>query len=493
MIAAEGDVRFEDRSAEFASPPSRKKLGLAVGLLVLSAMLSFLPLVPYRTTFTLTAVLIGILVGYVNLRRRAGPFDFFEIYISYGVLYVIYFGVGAIFLSFNPQFLPSLSLFPYLEPALALGVVGFLAFTAGYALLGNRVKPSPSGRYRPRGIISIAVPGLAGCAAQLSGAYNARLVRLGGFSNYVAAAFGQLGPFFLLAWFLVWYCVWAKFLSLAQRIVLVALFVPMCAAVIYSTMGQKALTIILLLVPAVAFWYVRRRLPAKTIVAVFVVGIFVIFPAYNTFRGQNDALSIPDRLDRTVKDASGWDSRQVMDKTVLAFIGRLSLVFAPAAVIRDAGTRVEYKYGETLFLTPVAVFVPRFIWPERPALLDGHEFGRTFGLISRTDRATQIASTAVAEFYWNFHVPGVVVGMFLLGGAYKWLYKKYGEGGSGDPFRKAAYLLFLVVVVHGEGSIAGWAAGLIKTFIIVNLLFAFYRRLGLVDVVAPEGELPASA
>jgi hypothetical protein len=493
MIATERSVPVDD--AAWSRSPARQgaKLAPVAGMLLLSAMACVLAVVPHRLTFTLVAVLIGVVLGYLLFRKTTQPFDLFETFFVYGVMYVVYFGVGTIFMKFYPQFLPSLSLEAYLDRALALAVLGFMVFTAGYALLGNGVKPSQIGRYRPRGVMCFLLPGIVGFAGQLASAYHVTLVFRGSSASYVVTALSQLSPFFLFSWFLVWYCIFARQLSRVQRTVLLVTFIPMCALVIYSTMGRKALAIMLLLMPAVAFWYARRKLLVKTMAAVILVGVFVIFPIYNAFRNQDVGMSVSGRLDRTMNDARRWNSEQVVDKSVLAFLTRLSIVSAPAAVIRDAGRRVDFKYGQTIFVTPLAMFVPRFVWPDKPRILGGHEFGQTFGLISRLDRTTAITTSTVGELYWNFHVPGVVLGMFLLGGIYKWIYKKYGEGGSGDVFRKATYLLLVVLVLNGEVTVAGWLSELIKTLFIVWLLFFFYLRLGLVCVVEGDADLPVGA
>ncbi|MBZ5639268.1 MAG: hypothetical protein LAO51_11015 [Acidobacteriia bacterium] len=470
-----------DTVAVYREPaiPARS-LGAAIiccGGVLLSALVA---IVPYAFTFGLAGALLATAVVYVSLRRKTGPFDVFESFNVYSLVYFLYFGAGAIFVKFNPETLPGQCLAPYITPALLLGLVGYVAFTAGYATCFRRTTPAVVADFAPRGLLPFFIPGVIGFAGHVAGSVLNRLLARGMGIPVFTSALSQLSPIYLFAWFLVWHSFWAGHNGRLQNFVLFACFFPMTAGVIYATVGQKALTIILLLVPALAYWYARHRLPLKTIAAVILVGVFVVFPVYNTYRSQNRSLPVARKMDQTVRTAMAWDRSTFFEQSVLASMSRFALITSPAAVLRETGRWVDFEYGKTLIIAPLATVIPKAIWPDRPNLLLGHDFGRTFHLLPYTDRETQIAATAVGELYWNFHVPGVIIGMFLLGAVYRWIYKKYGEGGTRDSLRKSAYLMFLVLALLGEGSLAGWASGFVRLLLIVSGLMMFYRLAGFV-------------
>jgi hypothetical protein len=91
---------------------------------------------------------------------------------------------------------------------------------------------------------------------------------------------------------------------------------------------------------------------------------------------------------------------------------------------------------------------------------------------------TEIALSIVGEFYWNFAIPGVVIGMWLLGMAYRWYFQRYGAGAGFDPLRKAIYVTLLPGALLIEGSFAVTIGGLIKTLIILGVFLLLFRRLG---------------
>ena len=72
---------------------------------------------------------------------------------------------------------------------------------------------------------------------------------------------------------------------------------------------------------------------------------------------------------------------------------------------------VPYARGRTLFLPTLVHFVPRLIWPDKPKMAFGREFGQLFRVVGVRDTETNIASSVPGELYWNFDLPGIVLGM----------------------------------------------------------------------------------
>lgn len=91
---------------------------------------------------------------------------------------------------------------------------------------------------------------------------------------------------------------------------------------------------------------------------------------------------------------------------------RMSLNGSSETVIGNTGDTVPYKNGATL--KPVIyVFLPRFILPNKPDANIGRVVNKEFK-VSESE-LTYISIGQLAEFYWNFGVLGVVLGMAFIG------------------------------------------------------------------------------
>jgi hypothetical protein len=225
-------------------------------------------------------------------------------------------------------------------------------------------------------------------------------------------------------------------------------------------------------------FYLDMVILLKTIAVVLLIAVTLVFPIYNAFRLQSRTLSIGQRLDRTVDVARRWSGSQYAEESIVAFFSRFAIISAPTAVLRDAGRWVDFKYGETLLLAPISLFIPRILWPDKPTIAIGHEFARTFNLLAPGDRETFVAITPVGELYWNFQVPGVVVGMFLVGWLYRWLFMRYGHGSEAGPYRKATYLTVLFLLLTGEGNLAILGASIVKQLLLIHGVLWLFVRVG---------------
>jgi hypothetical protein len=190
----------------------------------------------------------------------------------------------------------------------------------------------------------------------------------------------------------------------------------------------------------------------------------------------------------------GWDADQYVNASWGTFKRRLAMVNSVAAVARDVGRDVPYEKGKTL-VEPLLSFVPRALWPDKPAL-DQLYFGEQFRVTSVLARDSSIARSVVGELLWNFDLPGVVVGMFLIGLGMRYLYRRYGEGRL-DPVRRAVYVIVLYQLLNLDGAVTPGVVYLVRTLLVLEVLLWLGRRVGLITVAAPAdpsaGAAPAPA
>jgi len=471
------------RDAVLVLPPLPRSRSLAIaGTLVLLAVLSAsVAFIPHMEFVAISACYLGVFLAYLALRSDPQGGHLFEVIVPYGWLNFLYFGVGTMYLVLVPKDLDFPALAQFLLPAQALLTVGFFCFLVGYGGFFRRTTPSPLGRFVPANVLVYLVPAALGAL----GMSVERLQNEGMFHDRgVSPALSLLQQFsslFFFGWFLGWYMFWAKRLRRSIAVPLLVALSAIAAVVLFFTFGGKSLAVTLLAMPALAYYEVKRKLPLKTILVVVLLFVFIIFPMYNTFRNVNRNLGMSRRVDQTVTMARTWNSDKYLDASVFAFLKRTTIVTSVAAIVSDTGRWVDYRYGETLLLAPIGLFVPRFLWPDKPSITIGREFGATFRLIGAMDRETYISPSMVGDFYWNFSVPGVVFGMWLLGMGYRWYYQRYGAGGGFEPIRKSIYFTLLPTALSFEGNVAFVVVAFVKVLIILAIFLSLSRRLGWLD------------
>jgi hypothetical protein len=117
-----------------------------------------------------------------------------------------------------------------------------------------------------------------------------------------------------------------------------------------------------------------------------------------------------------------------------------------------------------------AVFIPRFLWPDKPMMSRGYWFSAYVGVSEYEDEHN--SSTAISpagEMYWNFGIPGVVVGLFIMGGLFGILWRFSGT----NPFERAWTALaygFATLYIGGiEADCTGVCVVLIAMFLLLGV------------------------
>jgi hypothetical protein len=461
--------------------------GTFVILAVLSCSVAFTPKVGF---VALSAVYLGAFLAYMGLRSDSQDGHLFEVIIPFSLLSFLHFCVGTLYLAIVPEALEQPALAAFLLPALAVGTLGFLCFLVGYGRSFRTTARSPLGRFVPKSVFVYSAPAALGALGLSVHRFQDRGVLNDQGISSSLSLLQQFAPLFLFGWFLAWYMMWAKKMRASIAVPMLATMSMMAGLVLYFTFGGKALALTLLGMPAMAYYEVKRKLPVKTLALIAVVFVFIIFPTYNTFRQVDRNLDMTRRADRTFEMARTWDSEEYLDASVFAFLKRIGIVTAVAAIVSDTGRWVDYRYGETLLLAPISLLIPRFLWQDKPNISIGREFGETFRLTHALDRETEVAPSMVGDFYWNFALPGVVVGMWLLGVGYRWFYQRYGAGGGFDPIRKSIYATLLPSVLGFEANVAIVVGGVIKVLVILIVFLMLCRRLGWLEDLSDTSVVP---
>ena len=232
--------------------------------------------------------------------------------------------------------------------------------------------------------------------------------------------------------------------------------------------GSKFFFIPLLMAPLLAYNYLRRRVRLVHFLLPWVVFVFVVFPLIEAYRASvkygdlklatflTDFPYVVENTARAMSDdrptAPELAANRTMDIQMLARI----IEYTPV---------VGLQYGRTLVWLSVAVLVPTRLWPEKYVLVT--ELLRPFYMLwgQSEDPTTGVAGTQVGELFFNFHIFGVVAGMFVFG-----------------ILLRAAYVYFIrqvnpltVFIYMGVWPLIGWSVEAwvfsLVNFVVKNLLF----------------------
>jgi hypothetical protein len=418
---------------------------------------------------------------WINVQRNT--FDPFESVHVMGLRYFAFFGMGAIWTAQDPA---NVAFDRYVEPYLLQSTIyctlGFIAFLAGYYASWFRSDVVRKTIDQPTTIWFVLIPGVIGFLGSMAGALWARAAWAGVNISTNISSLAQLSPLYHFAWALCWLIALSPSVRRRTRWVLIGTFVPATLMIVANGLTDKSGAFTMVAVPIVAVWYARGKLPWKSLVVLFLVLTFAIFPFFNTFKLVDPRLDTMTRAEMTWSIVSSWDHQAYVKASTTAVKSRLALINSVAVVVRDTPRWVPYANGRTIFLPSLAYFVPRVLWPDKPLFDLGREFGRTFRMTLIIDDKTSIAATVPGELYWNFDLPGIIIGLAIWGTAIRFFYRRYGAGNRLDPIRRATHIVLLIQLIHFGGGIAGQGVLVIRTLILIEAFLWFARRTGLIRV-----------
>ena len=235
--------------------------------------------------------------------------------------------------------------------------------------------------------------------------------------------------------------------------------------------GMKARALQPLIIVAIVSSLVERRFTKRWAAAVL-LGLVAVYPFSNNYRRlvrDQGGLSSPaavastglQALSRTQASASGashW-ARNGWQMSVK----RLDMLTSVGLVLW-LGRRARLLQGkERWWMVFYYPFIPRFMWPSKPVLDKGLRFSAATGSVA----TSSMAITYPGDLFGLYGLPGIVLGMLLLGVVCQSLTNTI--TGRLDKRRLFVYAAMFMAVTHLETDTFSYLTSLLKTFAILSV------------------------
>ncbi len=205
------------------------------------------------------------------------------------------------------------------------------------------------------------------------------------------------------------------------RITLAVLF--MSEIISAAVSGYKENYVIAVLAVAIPFSVARRRLPKVSLAILALIFLVVVIPFTQAYRdvARSDSTSLtatqaidaaPSILRETL--TSSGDALSAVTNSVSYLLQRSRDIDSPAIILQRTPGQIAFSSPADLVVGPLAALVPRALWPGKPILATGYQFGQQyFDVPSTVYSSTTI--TPIGDLYRHGGWVPVIVGMFFLG------------------------------------------------------------------------------
>ena len=141
-------------------------------------------------------------------------------------------------------------------------------------------------------------------------------------------------------------------------------------------------------------------------------------------------------------------------------------------VVQTYPSKENFWYGQAVVASPVIMWIPRFIWPDKPL---GTEYPLTIGIMKSCGddsiKGAAMASPNITEYYLDFGVIGIIVYSFILGIVCRKMLRLYYGRSLYGVIKYALFCGFLIQLIN-----RGYMAQLVTLIVILYLPLLLYRK-----------------
>ena len=271
-----------------------------------------------------------------------------------------------------------------------------------------------------------------------------------------------------------------------------AFVAPVLYAVVYTfgaaLMGHRGMLPFLLLMPAIyLLLYPRARSRWRRVlhvsVVLFIASGFIQFvsPLLTRFKGAASFSYYMSARERWTSVMDTYESLAASsgsstENSFLPLHRRVGVTLEHFAVLIERTPEVwDYQYGRTILLLATK-FIPRALWRSKPDTSVDAMFYQQYLGYPRGLRGGGASMTTSGDFYLNFHVPGVLLGMFTVGLLFRY-FQRFLIGRGRDNRVVIAPMLFCLQAV-GLGMLYASVSDLFGDTILDTLMVIFLTRFG---------------
>jgi len=225
-------------------------------------------------------------------------------------------------------------------------------------------------------------------------------------------------------------------------------------------------------------WYIWER-NLWHILMVMAMAVVFLFPFGNACRHPKALISYQITSERN-QVVSESPASLVLNSGKFAadsFLSRINQSMILSAIINHQ----LFEYGSSFKEIALVFSPPRFIWKNKPmsANADGNEFGHRIGVLASDDRITGVGPTIVGDWYMNFGLAGIVLGMLLMGMLFRVIYEYLIKRTEVSLSGVMIYSIVWIQIIKGmEDWIAPVYVGLIRIFVILLVIhFLISKKL----------------
>lgn len=235
--------------------------------------------------------------------------------------------------------------------------------------------------------------------------------------------------------------------------------------------GRKEGVVLAIVLPLLIRYMRMGKLPSWRAVSIFLGFLALLFPLTYLYRVALElgggAGGMAD-ISAAISEVIGGDNDYGKTPGEIIF-GRFSLLEPLSACIRIWQDGIWSPMMGTSYAFALLGLIPRFVWPGKPDLHYGNEFGYVSGIISPSDTLTSISVTFFGESYLNFGFAGLLP-LLIIGFLFGIFYKNINTSKHAETWL-LVYAISIPTILYVGGTFALYFGGLIK-------LLPFYYVVG---------------
>jgi len=267
-----------------------------------------------------------------------------------------------------------------------------------------------------------------------------------------------------------------KKLSLIGKFLLWGFFIPLKVSIHLGT-GLAFHVIETVFFPFFIYICFRRRVPWKTIIPVIIIGFITLVIIKVDYRQLIWSSEYENRglLEKTLifpsvvwENISGQTTYSYYYDVITMRFARLQEF---ARVVDWTPESLPYLKGETYRIFLLWRVIPRLFYWDKPTGTDLEIYSHRYNMQYHEDYTSSTRLPQLIEMYINFGIPGVLIGMFLMGIIYRAIYEmlchpKAGEGG----LLIAIFIFTKLLDIEGDSSVLAMAVYYMVFLILVSNL-----------------------